>query len=115
IGTHPREGRELLYLDLGGFSVGNIRQCAGDAGYGFFRAQRDLGIDFHPTKFAVAGKKARFVTTVVEFSRREAQEYLLVSLTIILVNIFEERSAQSWPHLKLGNRGPGRIEHRPIP
>ena len=52
---------------------------------------------------------------MVEFSRREAQEYLLVSLPIILVNVFEERRAQSWPHLELSNRGPGGIEYRPIP
>src|SRR6266446_8968509 len=55
VGTYPRERRELLDLDLGGFSLGNIRQRARDASYGLLRGQRDLGIDFYPTKLPVAG------------------------------------------------------------
>src|SRR5581483_1491098 len=81
---------ELLDLRLGLFAFGDVRETAGRAENAAITIERKLGIDFHPTDFAILGEQARFVAAIVELAFDELEENETITLAVIVMDKLEE-------------------------
>ena len=76
--------------------------------------QGQLRIDLDPAGFAVLGQEARLIPAVVQGALDELQEDVAVVLPILLVDVFDEESAEGRFDLEAGDRRPRGVEEGPV-